>query len=802
MEPRIEILAPAGSYESLQTAVHAGADAVYIGGTLFGARAFADNPEEDVLLTAIDYVHLHGRKLYLTVNTLLKQEELTGQLYDYLLPYYKRGLDAVIVQDVGVLRFIRREFPDLDIHASTQMTVTGVSGAQFLKEQGVTRVVTARELSVKEVADIAGATGLEIESFVHGALCYCYSGQCLLSSMIGGRSGNRGQCAQPCRMPYQAEGMKQPEHLMSLKDICTLEILPELIEAGIFSFKIEGRMKKPEYVAAVTSLYRKYADLYLKNGKKGYRVAEEDREILLDIYNRGGFHTGYYHTRNGREMVSLKRPNHAGLPAVKITAVQGKLITGTALVPLHQGDVLELSGRGDNYTLGGPAAIGERITLKTKENARFSRGQTLNRIRNEMLLEKMRREYVLPQIQEKINGILMLSPGHSAKLIVECGSARAEVSGDTPEQAKKQPLTEERLRKQMLKTGNTPFVFETLDIRMEGESFFPVQSLNDLRRRALEMLEETILKMRHREAPRKYCVPEEVQKPEKERSYGAGAVKEIRRYTSFGILAETMEQFRQALREECVKRIYLDCTAVKEIWKDERISFYTAEAKENKKEIYLAMPQIFRSFAEQLYESGYGNLFRSGFDGILVRNLESIDFLKKHDYTGTVIADHNLYQFNREAQYFWEENGLLSGTAPLELNFRELKQVDMSRLELVVYGYLPVMTSAQCIRKTTGGCTHRSGQMNITDRFRKPFLVKNQCDYCYNVIYNTDPLVLTGQLHEIRELGAWALRLNFTCETGRQMHEVIELYRQAFLEEKPAEPGFAYTRGHFKRGIK
>ncbi len=266
---KIEILAPAGSYGSFMAAVTAGADAVYAGGPRFGARAFADNFTEEQLLSAIDYAHLHGRKFYLTVNTLLKDAELE-ELHEYLEPLYRQGLDAVIVQDIGVLSFVREHFPGMDIHASTQMTVTNTEGALFLKEQGAVRVVPARELALEEVYDIVEQTGLEMECFVHGALCYCYSGQCLLSSLIGGRSGNRGQCAQPCRLPYTVNGKK--EYTLSLKDICTLELIPELVDAGIDSFKIEGRMKKPEYVALVTAMYRKYTDMYLQKGREGFAV--------------------------------------------------------------------------------------------------------------------------------------------------------------------------------------------------------------------------------------------------------------------------------------------------------------------------------------------------------------------------------------------------------------------------------------------------------------------------------------------------------------------------------------------------
>ena len=303
MNRDVEILAPAGSMECLRAAVAA----------KFGARAYAQNLSEEDLVQAIEYVHIHGRKIYMTVNTLLKDREL-NELYAYLLPYYKAGLDGVIVQDIGAVKFIGEYFPEMPVHASTQMTITNTLGADFLKRYGITRVVPARELSLKEIRDMKKQTGLEMECFVHGALCYCYSGQCLLSSMIGGRSGNRGQCAQPCRLPYQTEG-KKPADLMSLKDLCTIDILPELIDAGIDSFKIEGRMKQPEYVYTVVKMYRKYADQYLKlqkegKGKSSYHVSEADKRELLATYQRRGYCEGYYYQHNGKDMVSLKRPKN------------------------------------------------------------------------------------------------------------------------------------------------------------------------------------------------------------------------------------------------------------------------------------------------------------------------------------------------------------------------------------------------------------------------------------------------------------------------------------------------------------
>ncbi len=317
MKTKLELLSPAGNLTTFQAVIQAGADAVYFGGSSFGARAYAENFSKEEVLLAIDFAHIHGKKAYMTVNTLLKEEEMEERLYDYLLPFYEQGLDGVIVQDFGVLSFVRCHFPKLSVHASTQMTVTGALGARFLAAQGVSRVVTARELSLSEIEEIHSKTGVEIECFVHGALCYCYSGQCLFSSLIGGRSGNRGRCAQPCRLPYTCLDKnrksinKNPVYPLSPKDLCTIDRLPDMAEHGVFSFKIEGRMKQAEYAAGVTSIYRKYMDLYLKYGKDSYQVSPLDQKMLFDLGNRSGFTEGYLNQWNGADMLTINMPSHA-----------------------------------------------------------------------------------------------------------------------------------------------------------------------------------------------------------------------------------------------------------------------------------------------------------------------------------------------------------------------------------------------------------------------------------------------------------------------------------------------------------
>lgn len=804
MKDRVEILAPAGSMECLKAAITAGADAVYTGGALFGARAYAHNLTEEELLEAIDYVHLHGRRLYLTVNTLIKDREMEKQMYDYLLPYYRQGLDAVIVQDIGLFRFIRKHFPDLPIHASTQMTLTGVDGAKFLEKEGAQRIVTSRELSMAEVKKIADETELEIESFVHGALCYCYSGQCLFSSFIGGRSGNRGQCAQPCRLLYRTPEAKRPQYLLSLKDICTLELIPEMIESGIYSFKIEGRMKKPEYVAAVAFQYRKYADLYLKYyeecpaeedpaayAMKKYRVREEDRQMLLDLYNRGGFHTGYYHTQNGREMISLNRPNHAGVPAVKVLAKKGRNVTAKALTDLYPQDIIELPMRkgrekADNYTCKDAVRKGMNVQIPVFADTPFKRDEIWMRTRNSTLIDTLREEFVNGKIKERICGTFRLYPQEKATLTVKCRDAEITVAGEKAQEALSQPMSRERIEKQLRKTGNTEFEFSFLKAEIGEKVFLPMQSLNELRREALETLEKVICE--------KYRRSGEVKDPEEDKTELSMEEEILSGWTAS---VRTAEQMEVILEEEAIGRIYADCTMFPRIWEKDSYVEWITKVHAAGKEIYLVMPYIFRERTRKQYEAAYNRIFGAGWDGILIANYESFAFLKEHGYTGRIMTDYNLYEFNQESRKFWKEKGVFEFTAPVELTERELQDLRVKDGEVIVYGYLPMMISAGCIQKTTRGCLKKSGQTTITDRYRNPFVVKNECDYCYNILYNYVPLYLGDRMEEVYQIGPGRIRLMFTTERQQEVRQILS----AYFEGKELPEG-TYTRGHWKRGIK
>lgn len=791
---KIEILAPAGSYESFHAAIVAGADAVYAGGPKFGARAFAENFTEAQLLNAIDYAHLHQRKFYLTVNTLLKDYEIE-QLPEYLEPLYQRGLDAVIVQDMGVLNVVRQYFPDMDIHASTQMTVTGVNGAQFLKENGAVRVVPAREISLEEVRNIKSVTGMEMECFVHGALCYCYSGQCLLSSLIGGRSGNRGQCAQPCRLPYTVDGEKG--YLLSLKDICTLDIIPDLIEAGIDSFKIEGRMKRPEYVAGVTSIYRKYVDLYLKNPQKPYLVDDKDKEMLMDLFNRGGFHTGYYKQKNGRNMITIQKPNHIGVKVGTVLSQKGREVRMRALTDIAAGDLIEFKNEAQRYTTGKSCKQGEMITILAPKGIRLSVNEILYRVQSPELLNTLEIMYSKGKVIEKLYGYISMEAGKAAKLVVCKDEYSVEVESEQQvEAASSRPLDEERIKKQLQKTGNTEFAFDMLDVELHGEVFLPMQQLNEMRRKALEELEKKIQDSFHRKTAEKKVLQEEI--------LDTASVKFSKKENKLSVLVETQEQLEAVLENDnSVACIYvdsnLDTTGLDaELWNgiSDRIH------KKNI-EVFLAMPRIFRNQTIEIFEQAYDSILTRYFDGMLIRSMEEYQFLKLKNYSGNIRLDYNLYIMNRFAKQFWKKQGITYGTIPVELNKSEIVNLDSKQDEMIVYGYIPAMVTAQCVTSTVHGCKKDCKITMLKDRYQNEFPVKNQCRDCYNVIYNTAPLYLIDLKEDLEELNAERYRIQFSIENRDEVKQILNQCNSMFSDEKGElfSQKDSITRGHFRRGV-
>lgn len=700
----IELLAPAGSYEGLIQNLDCGADAVYVGGRAFGARAYARNLSEDQLMQAIDEAHIRNKKLYLTVNTLLKNQELYQELYEYLLPLYEQGLDAVIVQDLGVLSFVRREFPGMHIHASTQMAVTGPEAAMLLEKNGVNRVVTARELSLKEISSIRSCTDMEIESFVHGALCYSYSGQCLFSSILGGRSGNRGRCAQPCRLPYQVYGKQgrltkgKAMCPLSPKDMNTIEILPEIIKAGVTSLKIEGRMKQASYAAGVVSIYRKYLDCYLANPQK-YSVEEQDKKDLVALFSRGGSCRGYYEMRNGRQMMAFSNEKKTG------------------------------------------EVIGE--VRKTKE---------------------------------KVKGNLMLSVGKRATLKLEYEDVVVQSDAAVVQEAQKQSLDEERIRVQMMKTGNTPYEFEKLEILLEGKVFLPMSVLNQLRRDAFEQMQNKLVQRFRREVPIR----------RQEKSFEENRRREEIPFTA---ACETIKQAEALLSIPEIRGIYCNWDFALELLK-----------KPCGKEIYMMLPHVIRLGDMEKLSERIQKAIHAGCRHFLVRNLEAASWLLQHGYGECCVLDSGMYTFNNESMKFWRQQGVKRFTAPLELNGRELKERYNGDSEMMVYGYIPMMISAQCVQKNLDRCRKNHATLTLKDRYDKEFCVKCYCSFCYNVIYNSLPYGLPKEMQDVKKLGFDSLRLQFTLESAEETKEIAENFILCY-QKNIDSCAYTLTKGHFKRGV-
>ena len=698
-----ELLAPAGSLEILKGVIESGADAVYVGGSMFGARAYANNFTEEELLEAIDFAHLRGVKVYLTVNTLIKNSEFS-KLYDYLLVYYKRGLDAVIVQDIGVVKAIHEYFPSMEIHTSTQMTVTGADGVRFLSQFGVTRVVMAREVSLAEMKRIHEETGMELEAFVHGALCYSYSGQCLFSSILGGRSGNRGRCAQPCRLPYTVEG-KKDEYILSLKDMCGIKALDKLHDAGVYSLKIEGRMKQLEYACGVVKYYRSYID-----SKKP--VSDADYERIKALGNRCGFTDRYYFDHNGSDMVTYVKPN----------------FVSNAAEP-------------------------------SPEKRKLS-----------------------------IEGELVLREGEPGSLTVKRGDVTYKASIEPVSAALKAPLDKKAAIDRINKTGDTDFEFSHIKAQIGENVFVPNGALNKLRRDAISGLCDKLLKKYYRNDARYVDMSGLTALPEHVVKSDAAHDEAINDYTTI-CSCMTRAQLDTLIGYECFDVFYLDFdmydrnTLIQQFADDVKCL-----TKRNKK-VYLMLPTILRADSSDYFVSIAKELDKVSFEGFVVKNYEEL-YLTENLFTGRkVILDHNMYTFNDVSKSAFFEHGVSGDTVPLELNSKEIMHRNNIGSQMIVYGYYPLMTTANCVHKNTKGCDKKQKLIYLKDRYNKSFAVCNNCKECYNTIYNSLPTMLTKNIGKLKEAGIRSFRYSFTIETPKQI--------KAVMDDKVAE----YTNGHYKRGV-
>jgi len=785
---KVELLSPAGDLECLKVAVQNGANAVYFGAEEFNARVNGRNFNRQELIEAIEYAKLRGVKTHLTLNILIKNYEFEDaiKLVEFA---YNAGIDAVIIQDLGLAKKAIELFPDLEVHSSTQMTIYNLDGAKKIKDLGFSRCVLARELSVQEIEHICKNTNIDIEVFIHGALCICYSGQCLMSSMIGGRSGNRGKCAGTCRLPYtllkddkeQAKG-----YLLSSKDVCTLDIIPELINAGVKSFKIEGRMKSPEYVGIVTTIYRKYIDL-AESGKE-YKVDEEDREKLMQIFNRGGFSTGYLKGKLGRDMMYTKRPNHIGIPIGEVVGYnQNK---GHVKVKLSK-----------NLNLGDGIAINDsscKISelMDGKQNIKSAnKGQiiTVGRIKGKIkngdkvyrtVLEKLNKDIIQfssrENVKRDISAKIYLKENENIKLEIEDlqSKIKIEVVEETVvSKAQNNGLSKERIEEQLSKTGNTIFEMKEKQVIKDENIIVPISTLNSIRRNALEHLESELLHSFKRNKKVKLDnqnIINSKQNSEVKVSILLNTIKEEIDYTKLTNLDNVYIPFRFFLSNK---------EKVNEICK--------------KLNTYVLLPAVTKSNYEKLIENNLKEILNKNIKGLIISNLSHLEIIEKYksEIKGLdIIANYTLNISNNNTIKELEKFKIAKFIVSPELEKQSIQYLNASILkEIIVYGRTLLMTSEYCAIGTLKNCPGlcEKGIYKLKDRMGFEFPIYTDRINCNNLIYNSKITSVSW-----KDLNADYIRIDILEETKEEIQEIINIHKRGDRLE-----GENYTNGNLNRTI-
>lgn len=804
---KVELLAPAGSMESLYAAVQNGADAVYLGGAKFSARAYASNFDEENMIKAVEYCHLYNVKVYITVNTLIKEDEIKEAI-EYVKFLYEIGVDALIIQDTGLAELIKRNFPDFEIHASTQMTVHNGEGAMFLKKLGFSRIVLSRELSLEEIRHISKDLDIETEIFIHGALCISYSGQCLMSSLIGGRSGNRGRCAQPCRLPYEiinktTEKAKKG-YLLSPKDICTIENIHHLIDSGTSSLKIEGRMKRPEYVAGVVSAYRKAIDeayeslgftddsLQLKDKlriERGKRKVDEKRNVnieeekrkLLKLFNREGFSKAYLFGNTGREMMAYKFPKNTGIEIGKVN--RDMTIELKENISLQDG----IRFGDDGFTIfkivkGSKnveeAFEGDRVKLKP---TKYKSGDILYKTSDVKLLDALSESYrniygrknnLKLKVNFKVGVPFILKTKYKDKDFV--------VEGEAVQKALKKPMEKDQVINKLNKTGDTAFSFEEITFENFEEGFISVSSINAVRRELIDSISN-------------YIKQEGNKSLNKVLDFNISYKKELKNEINSPLVVVTTNNQLKAV-EEC----NVDNIAVEVFMRDCDIDLKNIKCSN----LFIRMPSIikeeFHSVCRKIEEC------LPYIKGIITSNLGVINKFKEKTL---IIGDYKLNNFNSYSLEFYKDI-LNIATISVELNKKEISNlVKKASLpcSLIVYGKTELMVSEYCpIGSVFGGKDNKygcsgeckKGNFVLKDRMGEEFPIKTD-KYCKSHIYNSAAINLIPNLDEIKTLNLDLLRLDFVDESYEETLQILSNYKNK--EFKGEFKGF--TRGHFKRGV-
>lgn len=804
-----ELLAPVGNFECLKAAVQNGADAVYFGSNSFSARAFANNFDKDELVKAIEYAKLRNVKTHLTINTLLKNSELQDALF--LAKYaYEAGIDALIVQDLGLISLLQKELPDLALHASTQMSIHNLEGVLELQKMGFQRVVLSRELSIHEIEYICKNSNIEIECFVHGALCISYSGQCLFSSLVGGRSGNRGKCAQSCRLPYELlENGKKIDngYLLSTRDLCSLEFLPKLISAGVKSFKIEGRMKSPEYVATVTRIYRKYIDLATKyiesNDLENYVIDPQDLKNLMQVFNRGGFSSGHLDNSPNKNLVFKEKPNNMGIflgIVEKYNSNKGH-ITVKLNNPISIGDTISLQNETGTYTISEllqknknitETNIGDTVTIgRMKGNIKS--GDKIYKLSSKELMTNAKESFSKEYKKTMLDAIITVKKGKPISMQITPSfqlpetyqkmNIKVELPEAIPVEAKNRPLEAENIILQITKTNNTPYQFKNIKVNLDDGLFLPkISMLNELRRLGLQKVEEFALSNIRRKSPTKFQnfdiekFKELEEHKELEESNGLKKFKEYEK-SKITEKAEKTKNFEKAeivISSKTPKISVLlnllntnfDYTLLSKDISNVYIplKFFTMNIYENiikylsdNFNIYIYIPTILKANYRNLMISNINKtLGKFNIKGFVISNIGNLELLNMLDIDTSnfeIVANYTLNVYNISTVAKLKDLSINTFTPSVELDKNciiDLCNSNILAKELIVYGNIPLMNTRYCLLGKSNSCYPEcttkctsSNTYELKDRLNMKFKILPDNTQTITTIFNCKTLSIS-----------------------------------------------------------
>lgn len=816
---RIELLAPAGSWEALEAAVNAGADAVYMGGKAFGARQYASNFDREEMTRAVYFAHMHRVRLYITVNTLVDDSELQ-ELADYLLFLNNVGVDGIIVQDLGVIRLARQIVPELPLHASTQMTVTNSGGVKFAVHAGLERTVLARELSLEEIK-AACAVGTEIETFIHGALCVCYSGQCLMSSLIGGRSGNRGRCAQPCRLPYKLvnsagddmlAGKDAGQYLLSPKDMNTLSILPQLIETGVVSYKIEGRMKRPEYVAVVVDAYRRAIDAYLAGD---YKVPQQDYANIEQIFNRD-FTTAYLTERPGRKMMSDRRPNNRGVLIGRVTRLDKAKNKAVIKLEkeLHLGDGLEfwvtVGGRvgttvgemkknGQDATIGYP---GEQVTIDIPNGVRLN-DRVFRTLDNALM--SYAQQFFGSDAKRRIpvDAVVTAKLGEPMKVMLTDDEGNVGY-GETEfivEPAMKRALTDDTVRRQIDRLGTTEYCLNSLTFEHDENIMVPMSEMNEARRRAAEMLDAARLEAFAPARGQRTLAGVQILPKEK----GSRS-----RHSLITVHCDTVAKAEAALNAGADRILFGGDSFSSKFISEEDYRAVAQLARRAGKEFAFATPRIVKESQLAYFDKMFALWNELHPDCVYIDNNGL--WLMAREYANLHLwADGSLNIYNVQSLEFWREQGAEGGVLSAELTMGQVEHlaaVSPVPVECLVQGRIEMMVSEYCVGGSflgnldKGACTFNCREkLFLSDRKDAQFPIATD-QYCRMHILNAHDLSMLTSIRHMESIGVKSLRIDARSYDEQKTAEMVFMYKSVLRGELEAGENMPHTtRGHYFRGV-